>query len=64
MSDVSERIRLKERLQCKSMSWYMDNIYPNSPFVLDYVYLGMVSLNSSNTNIGSITFFTPLSILR
>lgn len=26
--DVSERIKLKESLECESMDWYMDNIYP------------------------------------
>lgn len=26
--DVSERLRLKEKLQCKSMDWYIDTIYP------------------------------------
>jgi len=26
--DVTERLLLKERLHCKSMDWYIDNIYP------------------------------------
>lgn len=26
--DVSERIYLKKQLQCESMDWYIDNVYP------------------------------------
>jgi len=31
--DVSERIRLKESLECQSIDWYMDNIYPERRFL-------------------------------
>mmetsp|Transcript_17769 Transcript_17769/g.50082 ORF Transcript_17769/g.50082 Transcript_17769/m.50082 type:complete len:420 (+) Transcript_17769:3-1262(+) len=26
--DLAERVALRDRLQCKSMDWYMDNVYP------------------------------------
>lgn len=26
MGDISEQVRLKEKLQCKSFQWYMDNV--------------------------------------
>ena len=45
--DVSDRLRLKERLGCKSMQWYMDNVFSNSPFALDYLHLGLVKNSAS-----------------
>lgn len=49
--DVSARKQLREKLQCKSFRWYLDNVFPELFVPGDAIAKGEVGFNSVNLNL-------------
>lgn len=41
--DISSRKDLRERLQCKSFRWYLENVYPENDLPVSFKHIGAVS---------------------
>nr|XP_054767896.1 polypeptide N-acetylgalactosaminyltransferase 13-like isoform X2 [Lytechinus pictus] len=40
--DISNRIRLRDELKCKSFEWYLENVYPENILPLEFQALGRI----------------------
>lgn len=40
--EITDRIKLRRELKCKSFKWYLDNIFPEAPLPRNFLYVGRV----------------------
>jgi polypeptide N-acetylgalactosaminyltransferase len=52
--DMSSRISLREKLECKSFKWYLENIYPEAPIPIDFFHVGTIVNPATNICLDSM----------
>ncbi|CAB3234120.1 unnamed protein product [Arctia plantaginis] len=57
--EVSDRIELRKRLQCKSFKWYLENVWPQNFFPNDSRWFGRIK-NKAGGCIGVLPSATPV----
>ena len=40
--DISSRVKLREKLKCKSFKWFLENVYPDTTFPMKFFHVGSV----------------------
>lgn len=56
--EVSDRIELRKRLQCKSFKWYLENVWPQNFFPSDSRWFGRIK-NKAGGCLGVLPSTTP-----
>lgn len=62
-TDTSKRAELRRRLQCKPFKWFLENVYPESPYGIPHYAIGTVCFEFIFANFVIINFFQNCSAI-